>query len=574
MRPNTDRGLAPSSRPAVILLAFLVLVAAWLRLGGLPGPWGTDALSYMETLLRGTPTGSDPRSQRVVFLTLVRLGTRLTTSPVIGASLPGVLLSVAVIPALWAAGRRSLGSYGALAPAALWCVLGLDLEEVVEVSADAALALPVTLALLLVLSPGRAGQRPLHRLTGAGVLLGLAIVLKETAVFATLGVAAAAWAAAPQTNRPVRAGAFRTAAVAVPAACVAIVLTLVLTQNRLGVVSGNLAESAALVRAGDPGFLRRMSIGVPELLLTATGAFGLLLVGALPLLARLPFRAFRRDAPAVAFLVGLAALAWCPVSLAPFAVLPARFPRYALALIPALLLALAAAWRTMPAEDRCGRIERAAGIAGLAVALLFVSPDAAGTWVILPGALLAAYPLWPADWRRRCDTQFMGCATLAMGLLLSVMAWSYEAPPDTPATGWLGFAVVFVILLARWTGARVDLRGLFIAGLGLSYAAGTAALRFAPDRSFDAWSELPGAGAVFAERVLVRRLAISAHDDPTRDASRLRVWDGGEPPALGPQDRLLVRLRSPALDRAQASDSLASLPPRLDEAVMFGPAAR
>src|SRR5262249_32459267 len=77
--------------------AALTALALWLRLRGLPGPWGTDALAYFESVRSGAAASLDPRENRRLFLALVGGALRLGSWRPEAASVPGVLASAAVV---------------------------------------------------------------------------------------------------------------------------------------------------------------------------------------------------------------------------------------------------------------------------------------------------------------------------------------------------------------------------------------------------------------------------------------------------------------------------------------------
>jgi hypothetical protein len=546
--------------PPWALAVSLTLLCLTLRLQALPGDWGTDALSYAETALSGRGPDADPRTQRRLFLALAGGAWRLGGHDPAWASLPGVLLSACVPTVLWLALRSRVGAGLALLPAALFTFLGLDLEEVVELSADAALALPGALAVAgLVVAQRRVGAagRParLAALALAGVAVGVGVALKETMLLAALGFLAGSLALGRGRERLWNAVAF-----AGPATLVTGVALALASPERLAVASQNIAAVEAPVRWGAAGFLYRFTVGLPANLLTATGAWGVLFVGALPLLLRLPVRALRGDALAAAAVVGLLAFAWAPVSLERYALLPADFPRYLLCLVPVLFAALVCAL----AEPPRGRVERGLVWAGAAVGLLFASRSPWTAFVVPAALALTAWPALPSRVAERLPERAR-LALVSSALLLAVVTdWRLERVLG--AAGWAWVAVVGVsAAVAAWAW-RV--RAALVAAPVLALATALTLARFPPDPTWDLWERLPARGAVFADQRLARQLRLSAVGDAERLARVLPL--GTALPPLVADDRVLVLAATPLGARFSADPTLRPAP-RVGKALLLGP---
>lgn len=501
-------------------LGGLVALALVLRLQGLPGAWGADALYYAETALGDRVPDFADRSHRVLFIALVKLGLWAGGSPV-GASVPGVLLSVAVLPALWFAGRRRLGDRAALLPPLLWTFLGLDLEEVVELSADAAIALPCAVGLALLVGARDRPQGRMRWLVGAGVALGLAAAVKETAVFALAGCSLGALCLDTGLRR------LRNAVVLGGCgAALFLALSFALTPDRLTVVSANMARVEGAVRWGEVDFGWRLLTGPLPSLLTATGAWGLLTPALLPLLARLPLRALRGDLLAVTALGGLAAFWFLPVSLRTWAVLPATYPRYLLCLTPALLLACAEALRDAPTS----RLERAVSGLAACAGLVFLRPDRTVWLFLLPALAATSWPALPERLRALWRPGWHYAVASAMLVTAEVTLWETRPPGLALLLG-----VIPVLALVAPLSRRPWLTGRTLPGEAVAAAMCVAivatVLRFRPDPVWDLWDHLPAAkwqdpdapGEVYADREIARWLRIARPDL----ADRVRSIDGG-----------------------------------------------
>jgi hypothetical protein len=558
-------------RPFVAWAPVLALTAPalWLRLRGLPGPWGTDALAYFESIRHG-PAAGDPRGDRRLFLALVEGALRLGDWRPEAASLPGVVASAAVVPVLWLALRRRLGDVLALLPCLLWTFLGSDLEEVAEISADAMLALPAALAAWGVVAAARRPDGRVLPLAAAGVALGVGAVLKETMLLAVVGFGVGALAIGRGRER------VRNAATIVAAALVVFAVGLIVTPDRLATASASVAAAGAPVRPASPEFLHRLTVGIPELLLTATRSYGLLFIVAIPLLARLPFRAFRGDPLAATALAGFLAFAVLPVSLRSWALLPAQHARYFLCLMPVLLAALVDALR----ERAASRPERWIGALAAVVGLVFVRGSPWARVLVPPGLVLAAWPSLPEAVTRLLSERTR-LALAAAVFLAAEVAWAApSAAPD--AVDWAVAAAAAFLVLAPWlvgrdAGAPTS---SFAIAAGLVLAVATTRSRFVADREWTAWSRLPTQGRVFADELLARRLraaAVAAHADP----SRIALVDAADdlPADPRPDDRVLARdagplgggfglaeaCRDPGSGWARTADDLG-------EAAMFQPA--
>lgn len=521
--PRAGPGDRATPALAWAALAALVALGLWLRLRAAPGPWGTDALGYAERALADGPGAADTRSQRVVFVALVRAGLGLTDGAPIGASLPGIALSAIVAPALFLAARFRAGAWLALLPAAIWAVLGLDIEETVEISADAATALPAALAALALAAARHRHERgdgpaALRWLVAAGAACGAGVLVKETALFALAAAAAGALFVAPPANATWRRRA----------ACATAVVVAAVATIALGAAAGVLQRPEvaagepmrAPIRWDAPGFAARVTFGVPQMLLTATGAFGMLHVVALPLIARLPFRAARGSVFAAASLAGLVAFDLCPVSTAEWAVLPATFPRYVIPVLPFWLLALV---ETLGDTDTT-RAERAASLLAAAAGLAFAGRSVAAGVLVPPALLLAAWTCLPVTWRRRVP------ASHSFALAAAALVCAAVAAFTTP-----------------WA-------------------------RTSPDATWSAWSVLPATGTVHADRLVGRRLRIAARATPA-DAARVRLLDDELPPpaSFAPGDVLLVRRGTRLAASAAARGDLRATDDALGETVVFRP---
>lgn len=559
--------------PAWAPVALLAALAFWLRVRGLPGTWGSDSLTYFEACRASDPLSTDPRADRWLAVALVRTALRLGGWAPAAASVPGVLLSVAVVPVLWLALRRRLGDAMALLPCAIWTFLGLALEEVVEVSSDVMTALPVAAAALGLVVAAHRMERRILPLVGAGLALGVGATLKETTLFAAVGVAAGALT--------IGRGAARwrhAAAVAVPAFAVFGAGVLLVNPHRIANASEYMAWDPAFVPAGAAAYIRRMTVEIPLSLLTATQAYGLLFVVSLPLLARLPFRALRGDPLAAASIAGLLAFDVLPISLASWSLLPATRPRYLLCLVPILLGAVADALRERPAS----KAERWISLAAAAAGFRFVG-ESPWTMIVVPiGLVLTAWPALPdpigpafADRRR------LGLS--AALLVAATVAWA-RLPGGPTSAEWAVAGAVGAIVTTPWLVGRDrgDPLPYFAVGASLVLAVAMTRSRFVPDEGWDAWSHLPPSGRVFAERIVGRRLrAASAHAGADGDRVVLLDETAAPPRDLAPADRVLVRdlgslahgLRLADACRAPGS-GLRDTGARLGDTVIFAPAPR
>lgn len=468
---------------ALAALAIVVCAGLWLRLRAAPGPWGTDALGYAERALGGGEGAPDTRSQRVVFLHVVRAALGLGHADPLAASVPGIALSAIVGPVLFAALRPRIGSWFALLPAVLWAVLGLDVEETVELSADAATALPGAVVVLALARAQADPARALRWIVAGGAAAAAGFLLKETAAFAGAGLVAGAFVIGRGSER----GRLVAAAVLAIATVLAVGAACGLLTSP-GVVSHEMSWAPAAIRPGNPRFLARLTTDVPVMLVTATGAFGVMHAAALPCFARFAFRAVRGDGIAAAAVVGLVAFAVTPISFASWALLPATFPRYVLGVMPLVVAAIGATLADAPAT----RGERVAGWIGAALSLPFLGHGAVEDASIVLAAVASA------------------AATLPFGSRDPRSRWTVPAR-------------------AAWAAALVA---------GALCWLDTPHARTRPDPVWTAWGELPATGAIVAQRPLGRRLAIAARSVPTADASRLRLWDE-TPPEAAPGDLVI-----------------------------------
>jgi hypothetical protein len=573
--PPVNRG-APSTRAPLASWAPVALLAAlafWVRARGLPGTWGSDSLTYFEACRAADPLSTDPRADRWLAVALVRGALRLGGWAPAAASVPGVLLSAAVVPVLWIALRRRLGDALALLPCAIWAFLGLALEEVVEISSDVMTVLPAAAAVLGLLAAAQRTERRLGPLAGAGLALGVGATLKETTLFATVGFAAGAFT--------IGRGAARwrhAAAVALPALAVFGLGVLLVNPRRLGNASEYMAWDPAFVPVGAAAYLRRMTIEIPMSLLTATQAYGLLFVVAIPLCVRLPFRAMRGDPLAVASLAGLLAFDVVPISLSTWSLLPATRPRYLLCLMPLFLAAITDALRERPTSQA----ERWASLAAAALGFRFVG-ESPWTLIVVPiGLLVTAWPALP-DPIGSSIPQRRRLSLSAALLVAATVAWARL--PAGPTSGeWAVAGVVGALVTTPWLVGRDrgDPFPYFAVGASLVLAVAMTRSRFVRDDGWTAWSHLPPSGRVFAERIVGRRLR-AASTAAGADASRVVLLDetAAPPSDLGPTDRVLVRdvgslahgLRLADACRAPGS-GLREVPARLGDTVIFARAPR
>jgi hypothetical protein len=551
----------------------LTALALWIRLAALPGTWGADSLTYFEACRAVDPSQMDPRADRWLVLALVRASSRLFDWSPAAASLPGVLFSAAVVPVLWLALRRRLGDSLALLPCALFAFLGIDVEKVVAISSDAMLALPAAFAVWgLVSAADRDDGRTVLPLVLAGVACGVGVTLKETMLLATAGFGAGAFCIGRGRER------FKNAAAVLVPAALLFGAGLLFDPRRVENASKYMVMDPEFVPAGPDAFLRRVTIELPQLLLTATGAFGLLLVASIPLLVRLPFRALRGDPLAAAALVGLLAFDVAPVSLEGWSLLPATRPRYLICFVPALFAALVDALR-----DRVeSKAERWTSLVAAVLALKFAGGSAWSMLLVPPGLILAAWPALPAPVASIVPERArLGVA--AGVLLAAVVAWSGVVRAPSTAD-WVVAVGVGVLATTPWLVGRDD-RGpapYVAAACATVLAVAMARSRFAPDEGWTAWSRLPATGRVYAERVVGRRLraaAVAADADPARVV--IVESDADRPSDPGPEDRVVARDVGP-LGRGLRLADFCRLPgsgwreasPKLGEAVIFEPAQR
>ncbi len=546
----------------------LAALALWLRLAALPGVWGTDSLSYFESVRAGGLSDGDPRRNRVVWLALVRVFLHVGGGAPSWASVPGALASAAVVPVLWLALRRRVGDALALLPCLLWTFLGSDLEEVVEISPDAFLALPAALAAWGLVVAARRDERATLPLVAAGAALGAGAALKETMLYAVIGFGVGALCVGRGGRR------WRNAAVLVAAAGAVLAVSLLVTPERLAVASRNIAHAPAPVRTASHDFLRRVTVEIPELLLTATRAYGLLFVVTLPLLARLPFRAARGDALAAATLAGFLAFDLLPASLETWSLLPATFPRYFLCLMPPLLASLACA----VGEPTTSRGERWTSLAAAALGLAFARGSAWAMVVVPVGLTLTAWPAVRAH--RGGAASHAHLAVAAAVLLVATVAWG--GLPSSPSTAdWTVAAVAGTLVVGPWVVGRATENPAprLAVGAALILAVATARSRFVPDLEWTAWRQLPPTGRVFAEEIVGRRLRAAAQSAGA-DADRVILLDelAAPPQGLAPDDRVIARelerldgpLRLAASCRIPES-GLRRVDVPLGEAVLFEP---
>ncbi len=566
----------PSSRPAFPAwapVAILTVLAFWLRARGLPGTWGTDSLTYFEACREPDPLSSDPRADRWLAVALVRGALRLGGWAPAAASVPGVLFSAAVVPVVWLALRRRMGDALALLPCAIWAFLGVAMEEVVEISSDVMTALPVAAAVLGLLLAARRTEQRIAPLVGAGLALGVGATLKETTLFAMIGFAAGAFTLGRGAARWRHA-----AAVALPALTVFGAGVLLVNPSRVANASDYMAFDPAFVPQGAAAYLRRMTIEIPLSLLTATQAYGVLFVIAIPLCVRLPFRALRGDALAVASIAGLLAFDVLPISLGSWSLLPATRPRYLLCLMPLLLAAIADALRERPATNA----ERWTSIAAAAAGFLFVGESPWTTIVVPIGLIVAAWPALPDPiGSLLTDRRRLGIS--AALFLAATVAWT-RLPAGPTAVEWAVAAAVGAIVTTPWLVGRDrgDPLPYFAVGASLVLAVAMTRSRFVADDGWTAWSHLPASGRVYAERIVGRRLR-AASIAAGADASRVVLLEETSPPpkGLGPDDRVLARdvgsltqgLRLADACRAPGS-GLRQAVARLGDTVIFAPAQR
>jgi hypothetical protein len=566
---DLSRRSLPGWAPVVVLTA----LALWVRLAALPGTWGSDSLTYFESCRAADAASTDPRANRWLAVALVRGALGLGGWAPFAASVPGVLMSAAVVPCLWAALRRRLGDGLALLPCALWAFLGLGLEEVVEISSDVMLVLPAALAVWGLVAAAADEERRTARLAAAGVALGVGATLKETMLFALVGFAAGALCLGRGRQRLRNA-----AALALPALALFGAGVLLVGPDRIHNASEYMAWDPAFIPAGRDAFLRRVTVEIPESLLTATQAYGLIFIVSLPLVARLPFRAARGDPLAVTALAGLAAFDVLPISLKTWSLLPATRPRYLLCMMPVLFAALADTLRERPAS----KAERWTSAAAAAAAIAFIGKTPWTMVLVPPGVILAVWPALPdAIARGLSDRLRLG---LAAGVLVAAtVAWSRAAgapsPADLAVAGFAGALVTTPWLVGR---DRDGPAPYFALGAAVVLAVASTRARFVPDDEWTAWSRLPSAGRVFAERIIARRLAAAAVSSGA-DASRVVFVESAAdmPGDLRPDDRVLARDAGPLGGGLRLADlcrlpgsGLVEAPAGLGEAVLFAPAPR
>jgi len=557
--------------PAALPLVLLTAAALWIRVAALPGSWGADALTYFEAARADDPLAIDPRADRRIVLALVRGALHVARSPA-AASVPGVLLSVAVVPALWFALRRRLGDSLALLPCVLWAFLGLDVEKVATISSDAMLALASALALAGLVAAARRESRRAAPLLAAGVACGIGAALKETMLFATAGFVVGAFA----TGRG--RGRWRDAALVAAPALVVFGAALLVNPHRVANASQYMVADPEFVPADRRAFARRVAIELPELLLTATQAFGLVFVVALPLLARLPFRALRGDPIAAAACVSFVAFDAAPVSLQGWSLLPGNRPRYLLCLMPILFAAIVDALR----ERVESRAERWTSLAAAAVALWFAKSSTWAAFLVPPGVALAAWPALPAPISSLLEERTrLGVA--AGAFVACAVAWTSLVRAPSPLE-WTILAAAGALTTAPWLVGR-DRRSpapYFAAGCAMTLALAMSRARFAPDATWSAWSRLPPTGRVYAEHLVGRRLRCAAFFADA-DASRVVLVerDADRPRNLAEDDRVVARDEGPLdkglrlADLCRLPDSgLVEAPSKLGELVFFAPAPR
>lgn len=477
---------------AVGVLVVLLVVHLWLRIGSLPGPWGADALRYLEVALGAEGAGDDPRTRRRVVLGLVELGLALFGRSPSAASVPGILASALVLPLTWLALRRSVGPWYALAPALVWTFLGVDIEETREISADALLA-PFGAAVAWALSALEgARERDPSRLgaaVGLGLALGLGFLVKETFVFVVVGAAVASLVLRPGWRPLLIAGGL------------ALVLALVGEATlgpRLGNASADMARVDAPVALDDPAFLRRLTIDVPLLLLTADLAFGRVFLLLLPLLCLLPLRALRGAPIAVAASVSVLAFMWMPVSLDRWVVLPAHHARYLMGALPLLLVALTRALRSTGAW----RGDSVLLVLGVLLALPFlVGMGWAGVCVGLGlASLVVPRVLGGAHVEAR----------LTAGHLVALAALLAALPHVGAGVSCLAVALTLGLACVRYQrrGRRLRL-GLSI-GIVAIVGVMQIDLRFVPDRTWNV-HEIGSTGVpIAADPIAARRIHLGA----------------------------------------------------------------
>lgn len=537
---------ARSERGAVLVLAGLVALHLWLRIDALPGPWGADALRYLAAGLDAEGPGSDPRTRRALFLWLIDAANDLFGASPTVSSLPGVLGSALVLPLTWAALRRRVGGWWALLPAALWCCLGVDLEETRELSPDALLA-PFGAAAAWGLARLEDRELSWELFTAAllGVVLGLGFLVKETFALTALAVVVAALIGGRSRSWLWTAGA--------------LVLVAGLGEFVLGArllnASADMARVAAPVGTDEPGFLRRVTVGVPLLLLTASLAFGRLFVVLLPALASLPSRAWRRDSVSLAAVLAVLAFMWTPVSLERWVLLPADHARYLLGALPLVLVAATTALVERPA----GRVDRIAWWLGALAAVPFVIGSGVTGVVAGVGVVAAAALRVP-----RLESRRRALATsVAIACIASLPSDGLGVPGPL-----LGVAVVLT-----WLPRELDRRAT-AALLGATLLLTVVAVRgrFRPDLTWRVHEYVPPGATLYADPVAARRALLGARlGDAPLQVEVLGVQDSL--PAAEPSRRLLlrrVRLRGPSqldvLERSGWSEAA-----DLGDSVLFAP---
>jgi hypothetical protein len=309
------------------------------------------------------------------------------------------------------------------------------------------------------------------------------------------------------------------------------------------------------------------ALGVGQLLLTDSAAFGLLFVAALPLLARLPFRALRGDpvaAPALAALVSVAALS----------VVLGRAPqaRDLAAPAPILLAALVDAL----CDRGVSRVERWTSLLAAAVGLRFALDSNWARVVVPPALALCAWPALPdAVAKILGERTQLGLASAA--LIVATVAWpSHSFEPTT--LDWIVAAAAGALVVSPWLVGKDGDKPWprFALGAALVLAVATTRSRFVADPAWDVWARLPSSGRVFAERIVGRRLLVASGADASRVV--LLAERSPAPKGLALDDRVVALDEGPLLGGLRLADACrlpdSGLRPEgapLGEVVIFGP---
>lgn len=509
----------------VVVLAALTIATFVVVWRGTPGVWAADALFHVERLLGKHADSTHPRADRTLFLSLIRACMQIGDDPVRSAGIAGAVAAALVPAGIWFALRERVDAAVALLPGAAFALTPLVLREARHPGADILTAGSCALTLPFLPAAVRTGSRAALWAGAAGAVSGLGVVLKESSAFWAAG-AAIALLAAPQPGRVRRTAVFAGVAVAIVG-----VATLLSPARGLAVATHFDGREGASIAWDAPGFLHRVTVALPQMILTDDHSFGPLFVAAAPLLARLPFRAARGDLFAACAVASLLAFAWMPVAPGSWVVLYVS-PRFLLCLLPALLAATLAALDEAPAS----KAEAAVSVVALLLPLA-AGADAAGRLILTLAAVAAAGPaigvLLPR-WRH-------GLARpLAAGAL--VVAAGAAAAPLNLLTG-AAVAAGLAAAIASAAGTRVPRArpvspALAVLAVGAALAGAFSVA--APTPMWDLWRHVPAGATVHTgDGHLFRCLWVCARLDGDA-TSRVRLVGDREPADPAPGD-VIVR---------------------------------